>query len=137
MIADEEEGASAFGMMTRERVSHVGNLEEGRKEGRREEPLGESQEGVEREIERERIEGGRERRETRGGVEGDWSATTRKTMIPLDEQREVQTVLRAEVGGRRVKNNKWTYETDGGDGIGGEAGDAPCAETVDGMEGNG
>ena len=68
-------------------------------------------------------------------MEGDWSAATRKTMIPLDEQREVQTVLRAELGARRVKNNKWTYETDGA-GIGGEAGDAPCAETADGMEGN-
>ena len=56
-------------------------------------------------------------------------------MIPLDEQREGQTVLRAELGARRVKNNKWTYETDGA-GIGGEAGDAPCAETADGMEGN-
>ena len=56
-------------------------------------------------------------------------------MIPLDEQGEVQTVRRAELGRRRVKNNKWTYETDG-DGIGGEARDAPCAETVDGMEEN-
>ena len=55
-------------------------------------------------------------------------------MIPLDEQREVQTVLRAELGARRVKNNKWTYETDGA-GIGGEAGDAPCAETADGNDG--
>ena len=80
------------------------------------------------------------KRENRGGSEekqeeGDWSAATRKTMIPLDEQREVQTVRRAEVGGRRVKNNKWTYETDGA-GIGGEAGDDPCAETADGMEEN-
>ena len=54
-------------------------------------------------------------------------------MIPLDEQREVQTVLRDELGARRVKNNKWTApaleET-------GEAGDAPCAETADGMEGD-
>ena len=58
-----------------------------------------------RERDRKRENRGRERRETRGGVEGDWSATTRKTMIPLDEQREVQTVRRAEVGGRRVKNN--------------------------------